>query len=74
MSTLATRLRRLEGATIWCADAGGDETFSVDICADPPCYWIDGVEVSAEEYRRRVPPDRAFRSFVIDLGDTHDQP
>ena len=72
MSPLEARLRRLEALTGWHGDDGDDGTvFTVDICADPTRYWIDDVEVSEDEYRRRVPPDSAFTSFVIDIGDAH---
>ena len=69
MSSLDTRLRRLEGSSLWRDDAGGGETFVVDICADPPRYCIDGIEVSAEEYARRVPP---IGAFVVDIGGRDD--
>ena len=62
MSTLATRLRRMEDRMPGQGDDG--QVFTVDISADPPRYWIDGVEVSADEYLRRVPPG----PFVVDVG------
>ena len=62
MSTLATRLRRLEDSMFGQGDEG--EAFTVDIAADPPRYWIDDVEVSADEYLRRVSPG----PFVVDVG------
>jgi hypothetical protein len=40
-------------------------TFTVDICADPPRYWIDGVEVDGAAYRRRAP---ASGPYTVDLG------
>ena len=69
MSSLDTRLRRLEGSTLWRADAGGGETFVVDICADPPRYWIDGIEVSADEFRRRAP---ASGAYTVNIGGSDD--
>ena len=63
MSSLDTRLRRLEGSLPGPGDEG--EVFTVDISADPPRYWIDGSEVSAAEYMRRVPPG----PFMVNIGD-----
>ncbi len=42
------------------------ERFVVDIGGDGPArYWIDGCEVSADEYARRVPDG----PFTVDIGD-----
>ncbi len=46
------------------ADDGG--RFVADIGGTGPArYWIDGCEVSADEYARRVPAG----PFTVDLGD-----
>ena len=67
MSTLEMRLRRLEQQH----GGGGDgHSYAVNIGAGPPCYWIDDVEVSEEEYRRRCPPWRG--EFYVDIGDDED--
>ncbi len=65
MSSLDTRLRRLEGSSLWRDAAGGGETFTVDISADPPRYWVDGREVGWHEFERRAPRT----GFVVDIGD-----
>ena len=70
MRGLETRVRRLEGS-LWRDDAGGDGTFTVDICADPPRYWIDDVEVSADEFRRRAPTSGAY---TVDIGADDAEP
>jgi hypothetical protein len=70
MVGLDTRLRRLEGS-IWREHAGGDETFTVAICTDPPCYWIDGVEVSADEFRWRAP---ARGAYTVNIGADDAEP
>ncbi len=45
------------------ADDG--ERFVVDIGGTDARYWIDGREVSADEYARRVPDG----PYYVDIGD-----
>ena len=68
MSSLDTRLRRLEGSSLWRDAACGGETFTVDICADPPRYWIDGREVSRQEFEQGAPQRGPF---TVEIGDSH---
>ena len=68
MISLDTRLRRLEDGMPGQGDDG--HVFTVDIATDPPRYWIDGIEVSATEYLRRVRPG----PFVVDVGPAEDDP
>ena len=64
---MARRLAELERQQT-PADDGA--RFVVDIGGDGPArYWIDGREVSADEYRRRVPDG----PFYVDLGDDDDE-
>ncbi len=60
---MARRLEALEQAQ---TPADDGERFVVDIGGDGPArYWIDGREVSADEYRRRVPDG----PYYVDIGD-----
>ena len=60
---MARRLEALERAHT-PADAG--HSFVADIGgAGPARYWIDGCEVSADEYTRRLPDG----PFYVDIGD-----
>ena len=60
---MARRLAELERAQT-PADDGA--RFVVDIGGDGPArYWIDGCEVSADEYMRRVPAG----PYSVDIGD-----
>ena len=68
MSTLETRLRRLEQQH--GGGDGGGHRYAVNIGAGPPRYWVDDVEVSEEEYRQRCPPWRG--AFYVDIGDEDD--
>ena len=66
MSTLATRLRRMEDRMPGQGDAGA--VFTVDISADPPRYWIDGREVSRQEFEQGAP---RRGPFTVEIGDSH---
>ncbi len=58
--------KRLEALERAHAAPDDGERFVVDIGGDGPArYWIDGHEVSADEYRRRVPDG----PYYVDLGD-----
>ena len=60
---MARRLAELERAH---AAPDDGERFVVDIGGDGPArYWIDGCEVSADEYARRVPAG----PFYVDIGN-----
>ena len=68
---LETRVRRLEGSNLGCHDASGDETFTIDISTDPARYWIDDIEVSVDEFRRRAP---ASGAYTVDIGADDAEP
>ncbi len=60
---MARRIAELEQAQ---TPADDGQCFVVDIGGDgPPRYWIDGREVSAEEYARRVPAGPHY----VDIDD-----
>ena len=59
---LARRLEALEQAQPPPDDG---ERFVVDIGGTEARYWIDSCEVSADEYRRRVPDG----PYYVDIGD-----
>ena len=60
---LQKRLADLERAQ---APVDDGERFVADIGGTGPArYWIDGCEVSADEYRRRVPDG----PYYVDIGD-----
>ena len=60
---MARRLEALEQAHKPPDDG---QSFVVDIGGDGPArYWIDGREVSADEYARRVPDG----PYYVDIGD-----
>ena len=59
---MARRLAELERAQT-PADDGA--RYVVDIGGEEAHYWIDGHEVSADEYRRRVPDG----PYYVDIGD-----
>lgn len=60
---MARRLAALEQAQQPTDDG---KRFVVDIGGDGPArYWIDGQEVGADEYRRRVPDG----PYYVDIGD-----
>ncbi len=63
--------KRLETLERQQPPAVDGERFVVDIGGDGPArYWIDGREVSADEYARRVPAG----PFYVDLGDDDELP
>jgi hypothetical protein len=65
---LNRRLEALEWAQMPVDDG---RRFVVNIGGDGPArYWIDGHEVSADEYRRGVPDG----PFYVDLGDDDELP
>ena len=58
--------KRLEALERAQPPADDGERYVVDIGGDGPArYWIDGQEVSADEYARRVPDG----PYYVDLGD-----
>ncbi len=59
---MARRLAALEQTQQPAADGA---RFVVDIGGEEARYWIDGCEVSADEYARRVPDG----PYYVDLGD-----
>ncbi len=59
---MARRLADLERAQ---TPADDGESFVVDIGGEEARYWIDGREVTADEYRRRVPDG----PYYVDIGD-----
>ena len=69
MSTLDTRLRRLEGSSLWRDAADGGATFTVDISGEAPRYWIDGREVSRQEFEQGAP---RRGPFTVEIGDSHE--
>ncbi len=65
---MARRLADLERAQ---TPADDGESFVVDIGGDGPArYWIDGREVSGDEYARRVPDG----PYYVDIGDDDELP
>ncbi len=60
---MARRIEALEQAQ---TPADDGESFVVDIGGTGPArYWIDGCEVSADEYARRAPDG----PYYVDIGD-----
>ena len=58
--------KRLEALEQTQQPADDGQRYVVDIGGDGPArYWIDGREVSADEYARRVPDG----PFYVDIGD-----
>ena len=68
MSSLDTRLRRLEDRMPDQGDAGA--VFTVDISADPPHYWIDGRAVSWQEFEEGAP---RRGPFTVEIGDNKER-
>ncbi len=57
--------RRLEALEQAQQPADDGARFVVDIGGTEARYWIDGQEVGADEYRRRVPDG----PYYVDIGD-----